>query len=219
MLQVQHLTLTHTKDLRTLVDDLSFTVSGQDRLAVIGEEGDGKSTLLSVIASWPESPAYCQVTGHVSGAGEHFAYLAQDQNAVDTSVYEFCMRDPFFASALWEDLADACRQVDLDMDLPYAASDYTLLSGGEKVRLRLMLLLLHSPSFLLLDEPSNDLDIEALEMLERFLLNCHLPVIYISHDEMLLRRTATRVLHLESVHGRSTPRWTLANVPYERYVT
>ena len=50
MLNIQHLTIIHTQDLRPLIRDLSLTLSGRERLAVIGEEGDGKSTLLQAIA-------------------------------------------------------------------------------------------------------------------------------------------------------------------------
>ena len=49
MLSVRHLSIQHRQDLRPLVDDLSFTVSGQDRLAIIGEEGNGKSTVLKIL--------------------------------------------------------------------------------------------------------------------------------------------------------------------------
>ena len=58
-----------------------------------------------------------------------------------------------------------------------------LLSGGEKVRLRLLLLLCEKPTMLLLDEPGNDLDLDAIRALEYFLLSCGLPVLYVSHDE------------------------------------
>ena len=71
---------------------------------------------------------------------------------------------------------------------------------------------------LLLDEPSNDLDLPALRFLEGFINTCGLPVVFISHDETLLSRTATRVLHLELVHYKKEPRWTLANMPYEQYM-
>lgn len=57
----------------------------------------------------------------------------------------------------------------------------------------MLLLLCAHPTLLLLDEPSNDLDLSALDFLERFICTCGLPVIYISHDETLLSRTATRV--------------------------
>lgn len=72
---------------------------------------------------------------------------------------------------------------------------------------------------LLLDEPTNDLDLSTLAFLEQFIQDCKLPVIYISHDEALLSQTATRILHLELAHHKKEPRWTLANLSYDAYMT
>ena len=219
MLQVQHLTVTHQRDLRVLFSDLSFSVSGTDRLAVIGEEGDGKSTLLQLIARWPDVPTWCAAEGQISAAGERIGYLPQESDLPEISVYDFCAQSPAFTQAGWEELAAACAVTRLDPEIPYLATPVASLSGGERVKLRLTLLLLAGPTLLLLDEPTNDLDTEALEALEAFLTTCALPIVYVSHDETLLRATATRILHLESLRGRVTPRWTLANIPYEAYVT
>ena len=219
MLQIEHLTLTHTKDLRVLISDLSLSLSGQDRLAVIGEEGDGKSTLLKVLFEYPDCPDFCQMEGKITHPGERMGYLSQEEDLPgNLSVYAYCMTYPAFAQASWEELATACAKTGLSDDLPYREALASTLSGGEKVRLRLTLLLLSSPTLLLLDEPSNDLDLEALEALEHFLLSCHLPVLFVSHDETLLSRCATGVLHLESVYGKQTSRHTLAWIPYDDYV-
>lgn len=218
MLQVSHLTVTHMKDLRTLFSDLSFTLSGQERLAVIGEEGDGKSTLLKMIASWPAYPDYCLVQGSIAAPSERIAYLPQESETPCLPVVEYCQAYAGFQDAAWEDLASACRKVGLSVDLPYAVTPFSSLSGGERIKLRLMLLFLSSPTMLLLDEPTNDLDIQALDTLENILLTCRLPCLYVSHDEHLLDHTAQRILHLESIHGRAEPRWTLANIPYTEYM-
>ena len=71
---------------------------------------------------------------------------------------------------------------------------------------------------LLLDEPSNDLDLQTLAWLERFLLDCQVPVLYISHDETLLERTANLVIHLERLRRRTAPRCTVARTGYREYV-
>ncbi len=85
------------------------------------------------------------------------------------------------------------------------------------MRLRLALLLLGQPDLLLLDEPSNDLDLAALGWLEGFLLACPAPVLYVSHDEALLARTANQVIHLERLRRRTVPRASVAKMGYERY--
>ena len=73
------------------------------------------------------------------------------------------------------------------------------LSGGEKVKVSILKLLLNEYDILFLDEPTNDLDIETLEWLENFINNTNKPIIYISHDETLLSKTANIILHLELV--------------------
>ena len=77
MLTIQHLTIHHARDLRPLIRDLSFTLSGTERLAVIGEEGDGKSTLLQAIACPEKLEGWAEMTGSIRLNGEKLGYLAQ----------------------------------------------------------------------------------------------------------------------------------------------
>lgn len=91
------------------------------------------------------------------------------------------------------------------------------LSGGEKIRLQLALLDLQRPTLLLLDEPSNDLDADALAALEDYLLDSPVPVLYVSHDETLLSRTANVLIHLELVRRKTEPRYTVARQSYDAY--
>ena len=93
------------------------------------------------------------------------------------------------------------------------------LSGGEKVKLQLARLLMEQPDALFLDEPSNDIDIETLEWLERFISRASVPVLFISHDETLLERTANKIIHMEQLRRRTTSRWTVAAVDYRTYVS
>ncbi len=220
MLTVDHLTLTHNADLRVLIRDLSFTLAGRERLAVIGEEGDGKSALLKAICDPEALAGWATVEGRVAFTGETPAYLPQETPAgmAETPVYSLCLADPGFAETEPGELNRLCRGLSLDPALCWSETPFGLLSGGEKVKLRLLLLLCGKPSMLILDEPGNDLDLAAITALERFLLNCGLPVLYVSHDEALLKATATQVLHLESIHGRAEPRWTWSRTPYAEYV-
>ena len=220
MLSVRNVSIYHQKDLRGLILDLSFTVSGQDRLAVIGEEGNGKSSLLRLIWDPGSVYAYCDCAGDIACPGETLGYLPQEiapyQRAL--SVYAFCCAHPAFQEAEPRELVRLCAQMQLPPDLCYAEQPVDTLSGGEKVKLQLLLALCGHPTMLLLDEPSNDLDLPTLAFLERFIVGCGLPVVYVSHDETLLERTATRVLHLEMAHHKKEPRWTLANMPYAQYM-
>ncbi|MBQ9300803.1 MAG: ABC-F family ATP-binding cassette domain-containing protein [Clostridia bacterium] len=220
MLTIKNLTIYHQKDLRELVHDLSFTVSGKDRLAVIGEEGNGKSTLLKLIYAPDSALQYCSCTGAIASPGERLGYLPQEIPAEERGlpVYAFCAQKEAFLEADPREISGLCARLRLPADVCYADQPVYSLSGGEKVKLQLLLLLCGKPSMLLLDEPSNDLDLPSLRFLEDFIVSCGLPVVYISHDETLLSRTATRVLHLELAHYKKEPRWTLANVPYARYM-
>ena len=220
MLTIRNLSILHNIDLRPLIRNLSFTLSGTERLAVIGEEGNGKSALLKAIVHPESIQSWAAISGEIHTNGERIGYLAQEApeewNPIPACT--LCMSSPAFIDADPGQLAEICRQLSMQQDLCWSDTPFELLSGGEKVRLRLMLLLCEKPSMLLLDEPGNDLDLDAILALEHLLLSCGLPVLYVSHDEELLKRTATQVLHLESLYNRSEPRWTWVKEPYMTYV-
>ncbi len=220
MLQVKHLTMTHKKDLTTLVEDLNFAMAPGDRAAIIGEEGNGKSTVLKLLYDPALVEPYVEWTGEVVDGNARKGYLAQElkPRELEQTVLEFCQSDPVFGEADPRTLDRAARQVGLNAGLFYDGRPMSTLSGGERVKLRLALLLLAEPEVLLLDEPSNDLDLETLDWLEGFLLSCQVPVLFISHDEGLLSRTANMIIHLERLHRRALPRCTVARLGYENYV-
>ena len=220
MLQVKNLTITHKKDLTTLVEGLSFTLAPGDRAALIGEEGNGKSTVLKLLYDPTLVEPYAEWTGEILDRGLRKGYLAQELGPEELSapVLEFCQASAAFVKSGPRELARCARQVGLEPELFYDWRPMSTLSGGERVKLRLALLLLDSPDVLLLDEPSNDLDLATLTWLEGFLLSCPAPVLYISHDETLLERTANVVIHLERLRRRTLPRCTVARTGYRDYV-
>ncbi len=220
MLQVKNLTITHKKDLTTLVEDLTFTLASGDRAAVIGEEGNGKSTVLKLLYDPALVELYAEWTGEIVDKGLRKGYLAQELSPEELAlpVWEFCRRSPAFEEADPKALDRAARQTGLSADLFWDARPMSTLSGGERVKLRLALLLLDGPDVLLLDEPSNDLDLNTLEWLEGFLLSCQVPVLYISHDEALLERTANVVIHLERLRRRTVSRCIVSRMGYGQYV-
>ena len=87
------------------------------------------------------------------------------------------------------------------------------------MKLQLTALLAQRPDVLLLDEPSNDLDLSAIEWLEDFISSTPLAVLFISHDETLISNTADTVIHIEQLVNKSVPRCTVAHAPYEEYVS
>lgn len=90
--------------------------------------------------------------------------------------------------------------------------------GGEKIKVQLLRLLLDNPTILLLDEPSNDLDIETLVWLETFIQDSKIPILYISHDETLLERTANKIIHIEQLRRKTAPRYTVVRSDYQSYI-
>ena len=220
MLQIQNLTITHKKDSRELVRDFSFCLNPGDRAALIGEEGNGKSTLLKLIYDERLTEDYAEFTGVISKKGMRLGYLPQELPGVEKekSVWEFCMEKPGFAECQPKELARTAGRMGLDAGLFYSDQKMGSLSGGERVKLQLACILLDGPDVLLLDEPSNDLDLPTLDFLERLILDSPVPVLYISHDEVLLERTANLIIHLELIRRKTVSRVTVTRSGYREYV-
>ena len=218
MFTISNLTLTHRKDLTVLVDSLSLAVSDGERLALIGEEGNGKSTLLRVLAGDPSVSDYIEVSGSFSCRGRA-GYLPQElpKDEREKSAYDFFCASPAFFDQSPKDLGQLAAQLALPADAFYSPQRMADFSGGERVKLQLARLLMAAPEALLLDEPTNDLDGDSVRWLEDFLLTCKLTVLFVSHDEALLSRAATSVLLLERLRRRQVPRATLYAMGYERF--
>ena len=93
------------------------------------------------------------------------------------------------------------------------------LSGGEKVKAQLMRILMDPPTVLLLDEPSNDVDLPALKLLEQLIADWEQIVLFISHDETLIENTANVVIHLEQLDRKRESRFTVCRMPYRQYLS
>ena len=220
MLQIRHLQVTMKKDLRPLLEDLNFTLQPGDKAAIIGEEGNGKSTLLKLLCDPALAEPYAEWSGEIHREGMLLGYLPQElpPEARELTAYEFCCQSPGFLDSSPNEQARAAAQLGFSPDLFYADRQMQTFSGGEKVKLQLGLLTLARPDCCLLDEPSNDLDIETLEWLERFIRESQAPVLFISHDEALLENTANVILHMEQLRRKTLPRHTVARMGYRQYV-
>jgi len=144
---------------RYLVKELNLVLNNWDKLAIIGEEGNGKSTLLKSILGICD---YSVVNGTINLNGNRIGYLEQsmDKENLEKLVYDF----------------------------------------------------------LFVDEPTNDLDIETLEWLENFINSSNKPIMYVSHDETLLSKTANMILHLEQTMKKTECKHTLLKGSYDNYV-
>lgn len=202
--------------LKTIIKDLNFVVNRNDKLAIIGEEGNGKSTLLKAIIG---NLNYGKVSGIINLKNNTVGYLEQSINNVDLEKDVF---DYLFINK--EDYYNKINNLYKNLNLLNIKESFLEkgkvknLSGGEKVKLQLLRLLLEDVSMLLLDEPTNDLDIETLEWLENFINSTNKPVIYVSHDEILLSKTANMILHLELIKHKEESRWTLLKTDYYTYI-
>ncbi len=134
------------------------------------------------------------------------------------TVYEFFCTSPGFFDRAPSELSRAAQRLGLATDIYYSEQPVGTLSGGENVKLRLLSLTIGQPDLLLLDEPSNDLDIPTLEWLEDFIRHSQVPVLFISHDETLLEHTANVIIHLEQVRRKTIPVCTVTRCGYREYV-
>ena len=218
MLQIKDLSIYHNKDLTPLIEHLSFSLRDGERAALIGEEGNGKSTLLRLVAGL-DAP-YVSHEGDIITTGAR-GYLPQElpSNERAMTAYEFFAESPVFFDQTPRELADYARQFALPGDVFYSDQTMESFSGGERVKLQLCRLLMGKPSLLLLDEPSNDLDVSTIAWLEDFMAGCDIPMLFVSHDEALLARAANVIIHVERLRRRQVPRATVYRMDYETFVS
>ncbi len=220
MLQIKNLTITHRKDNRVLMQDVSFSLNVGDKLAIIGEEGNGKSSLLKLIYDEKLIDGYLDYTGEIIKNNACIGYLPQEIQAEDKSLsaYEFMCQCSMFYETEPAELAQIGRILRLPLDMFYSEQLVGEMSGGEKIKIQLARLMIQHPDVLLLDEPSNDLDIDTVCWLEGFICDAKVPILYISHDEVLLENTANKILHIEQIKRKTQSRVTLAKAGYREYV-
>jgi ATP-binding cassette subfamily F protein uup len=178
-----------------LVDSLDMTLSRGDRLGIVGPNGAGKTTLLRVLLG-DEAPTMGTV---VVGTNTKFAYFDQGRSGLkeDESVQQNVAPDR-------PQVTFQGRSIDIRSYLkrflfpPHRTRDkVSSLSGGERARVALAKLLLAPANLLVLDEPTNDLDVATLSALEEMLVASGSTALIVSHDRYFLDRVATKILAFE----------------------
>lgn len=219
MIQLKKVSILQKKDLRELVSELSFCLNKGDRAAVIGEEGNGKSTLLKLIYDESLIEEYAEYTGEILRQNNVFGYLGQELTGGERkkSVYEFLSGEPGFLMMDTGELAGMAAELALPLSLLYEDRTMDSLSGGEKIKVQFVRILCRRPDVLLLDEPSNDMDIETLVWLEKWLNRWQGIAIFISHDETLLEHSANVIIHLEQIRNRQKARHQVERIGYAEY--
>lgn len=220
MLQIKNLNITHKKDLRVILQNFSLVLNDGDKAAIIGEEGNGKSTLLKWIYDPELIDGYAEGKGERTVNRERLGYLPQELPIEDRdkTVYEFFFEEPMFSELTPKELSRYAGDFHLPVDFFYENQKMSTLSGGEKIKAQMIRLLMAEPTVLLLDEPSNDIDIETLEWLEEMINHWPHIVLYISHDETLIENTANTIIHMEQIRRKTLSRYTVAHIPYQQYM-
>lgn len=180
---------------KKVIDDFTYIFLRDDRIGIIGKNGCGKSTLMKIITGnlKPDS-------GSVEiGDTVRIGYFMQENEPLDEkmTVLEFVRSiGEYVTTATGK--ATASQMCEKFLFGPKSQwTPISKLSGGEKRRLYLLSVLMSEPNVLILDEPTNDLDIETLEILEDYLDGFAGIVIVVSHDRYFLDRTVDRIFSFE----------------------
>lgn len=186
---------------KILMKDFTYIFLKNDRIGIIGPNGSGKSTLMKIIAGWLEPDAGTVTVGQTVKMG----YFSQENEAMDGSakVIDYIRGAAEYVKT--RDGSISASQM-LERFLFPSSMQYTVvdkLSGGEKRRLYLLRILMEAPNVLLMDEPTNDLDIQTLTILEDYLDSFPGIVITVSHDRYFLDRVVRRIFAFEG-EGRVT---------------
>lgn len=175
---------------KLLFEGLNLDIKREEKIALIGENGRGKTTLFKIIMD--KEPSDCGVK--VLGKNVFLGYYDQEQSNLDES--------KAIIDEVWDDFP---HMTTTEVRTALAAFLFTgddvfkkisTLSGGEKCRINLLKLMLSKSNFLLLDEPTNHLDIMSREALEEAILNYDGTIILISHDRYFLNKIINKIYEL-----------------------
>ena len=185
---------------RVILDNFSYVFARYEKLGIIGDNGVGKSTFIKLLQGIE------QVDSGSFDIGEtvKFGYYSQEGIQFDENEKVIDAVRKIAEVVCFDERTryTASQFLQLFLFSPSAQQDYIgKLSGGEKRRLYLATVLMHKPNFLILDEPTNDLDIVTLEILEDYLQKFKGCVIIVSHDRFFMDRTVDHLFVFEG-NGR-----------------
>ncbi|KXU04423.1 ATP-binding cassette domain-containing protein [Streptococcus oralis] len=215
MIKINHLTITQNKDLRNLVSDLTMTIQDGEKVAIIGEEGNGKSTLLRALMG--EALPDFTIKGEIQSDLQSLAYIPQKlpEELKNRTLHDYFFLDP--ADLDYSILYRLAEELHFDSDRFASDQKIGSLSGGEALKIQLIHELAKPFEILFLDEPSNDLDLETVDWLKIQIQKMRQTVIFISHDEDFLSRTADTIVHLRLVKHRKEAETLVEHLDYNRY--
>ncbi len=180
---------------KVLIQDFTYIFLKNDRIGIVGPNGSGKSTLMKMIAGWVQPDAGTVEIGQTVKLG----YFSQESEDMDGSCRVIDYIRDVAEYVKTKDGSISASQM-LERFLFPSSMQYTTvdrLSGGEKRRLYLLRILMDAPNVILLDEPTNDLDIATLTILEDYLDTFPGIVVTVSHDRYFLDRVVNRIFAFE----------------------
>jgi len=183
VLELHHVSKSYGE--RQIIKDFSYVFKKEEKVGIIGRNGSGKSTLLNMIKSLEEPSSGRVEVGHTVKIG-YYSQKLEDvkpgQRVID--VLRDYADEVKMGGGRTMSISQLLTQFQFDMRKQTAFVDS--LSGGERKRLQLVSILIQNPNFLILDEPTNDLDLSTLSALEAFLQDFEGCVIVVSHDRYFL---------------------------------
>lgn len=225
MLEIKKLNIKTLDYEKEIITNLDLIINKEDKIAIIGEEGNGKSTLLKCIYDANLIKDYTVVSGKIIKNNLKIGYLEQflDNDWNYQTVNDYFMKSTPVSEIDYEKYSEIYKlnEIFKQLSINYKNFENQVignLSGGEKVKIQIAKILFNYPDLLLLDEPTNDIDIETLEWLENFILDSKIPIVFISHDEVLLERVANGILHLEQINNKTKAKYTLEHIGYKEYI-
>jgi len=181
---------------KNIVKNFSYVFKRHDRIGLIGKNGTGKSTFIKLLTQEIEPDM-----GHINlGETTRIGYYRQEGLPLDDTkrVIEVVTDVAEFIQVTKGENISAAQLLNRFLFPPEKQYDLVKkLSGGERKRLQLMRVLMTNPNFLILDEPSNDLDIDTLNILEEFLLEYRGVLILVSHDRYLVDKICNQLFIFE----------------------
>lgn len=180
---------------KELIKDFSYILQRDDRIGIIGPNGSGKSTLMKIAAGRLEPDSGKVTIGETVKIG-FFSQENEDMNE-SLRVIEYIKEQAEFLTTS-EGVISASQMLERFLFPPAVQwTPISKLSGGEKRRLYLLRILMGAPNVLMLDEPTNDLDIQTLTILEAYLDEFPGAVVAVSHDRYFLDRVVDRIFSFE----------------------
>lgn len=194
IIEIENLTKSFESD--KIIDDFTYTFLRNDRVGIVGKSGIGKSTLLNLIME-----KIAPDLGTISvGSTVNIAYFSQELEDMDLNLraIEYIKKSGEFVTTSDGTNISASQMMERFLftgDMQW--SIISKLSGGERRRLYLLKILMTSPNVLILDEPTNDLDLDTLKVLEEYIHEFSGPVITVSHDRYFLDVICNKIFSFE----------------------